>query len=72
MTWVWVDGVLTPGDDSRVSALDHAVTVGDGVFETMKAVGGEPFAMRRHLRRLRTSAAVLGLEIGRSDAAGHS
>ena len=67
MTWVWVDGVLTPGDDSRVSALDHAVTVGDGVFETMKAVGGEPFAMRRHLRRLRSSAAVLGLEVGRSD-----
>jgi branched-chain amino acid aminotransferase len=67
MTWVWVDGVLTPGDESRVSALDHAVTVGDGVFETMKAVGGEPFAMRRHLRRLRTSAALLGLEIGRSD-----
>ena len=49
------------------SALDHAVTVGDGVFETMKVVDGEPFAMRRHLRRLRTSAAVLGLEIGRSD-----
>ena len=67
MTWVWVDGVLTAGDDSRVSALDHAVTVGDGVFETMKAVGGEPFAMRRHLRRLRSSAAVLGLEVGRSD-----
>jgi branched-chain amino acid aminotransferase len=67
VTWVWVDGVLTPGAESRVSALDHAVTVGDGVFETMKVIGREPFAMRRHLRRLRASAAVLGLEVGRTD-----
>ena len=67
MTWVWVDGVLTPGAEGRVSALDHAVTVGDGVFETMQVIGREPFAMRRHLRRLRASAAVLGLDVGRSD-----
>jgi branched-chain amino acid aminotransferase len=67
VTVVWVDGVLGGAADARVSALDHAVTVGDGVFETMLVVGGEPFALRRHLRRLRTSAAVLGLEVGRSD-----
>lgn len=64
---VWVDGRLGSPDEVRLSPFDHAVTVGDGVFETLKVVDGEPFAMRRHLRRLRTSAEVLGLDIGRSD-----
>jgi branched-chain amino acid aminotransferase len=35
--------------------------VGDGVFETVKVVGGRPFALGRHLARLRASAAALGL-----------
>ncbi len=47
----------TPGD--RVD--DHGLTVGDGVFETVKIVGGEPFALTRHLARLSSSAAGLGL-----------
>ena len=37
---------------ASVVALDHGLTVGDGVFETLKVVGGEPFAARRHLDRL--------------------
>jgi branched-chain amino acid aminotransferase len=64
---VWVDGRLGSADEVRLSPFDHAVTVGDGVFETLKVVDGTPFAMRRHLRRLRSSAEVLGLDIGRSD-----
>jgi branched-chain amino acid aminotransferase len=64
---VWVDGRLGSPDEVRLSPFDHAVTVGDGVFETLKVVDGAPFAMRRHLRRLRSSAEVLGLDIGRSD-----
>jgi branched-chain amino acid aminotransferase len=66
-TWVWVNGELAPAADAVISPLDHAVTVGDGVFETLKVVDREPFAMRRHLRRLRASADVLGLEIGLTD-----
>ncbi|MGH3496953.1 MAG: aminotransferase class IV [Nocardioidaceae bacterium] len=59
---VWIDDVLL--DDPyapALSVLDHAVTVGDGVFETVKAVHGRPFALTRHLRRLAASAAGLGL-----------
>ena len=44
-----------------MAALDHGVTVGDGVFETLKVVDGVPFALTRHLRRLASSAAGLGL-----------
>ena len=34
---------------------------GGGVFETLKVVDGVPFAWSRHMRRLRDSAAALGL-----------
>jgi branched-chain amino acid aminotransferase len=60
-TWVWVDGNLSPAGDARVAALDHGLTVGDGVFETCKVVDGTPFALTRHLARLRRSADVLTL-----------
>ena len=58
---VWVDGELVDPTEPAVSALDHAVTVGDGVFETAKIVDGRPFALTRHHRRLERSAAGLGL-----------
>lgn len=58
----WVDGRLL--DDPSAPAIpvtDHGLTVGDGVFESVKVVNGQPFALTRHLRRLATSAAGLGL-----------
>ncbi len=59
----WVNGKLL--DDVRTAALpvtDHGLTVGDGVFETVKVVAGQPFALTRHLARLARSAKGLGLE----------
>lgn len=58
---VWVDGAVRAGEHAHVSALDHGITVGDGVFETCKVVDGVPFALTRHLRRLARSASGLGL-----------
>lgn len=58
---IWVDGGLRDEDAATVSVLDHGLTVGDGVFETLKAVDGTAFAMDRHLRRLARSAQGLGL-----------
>ena len=58
---VWVDGGLHDPADARVSAFDHGLTVGDGVFETTKVAGGVPFALTRHVTRLARSAAGLGL-----------
>lgn len=58
---VWVGDGLLGAADAHVSAFDHGFTVGDGVFEAVKAVGGRPFALTRHLARLARSAAGLGL-----------
>jgi branched-chain amino acid aminotransferase len=60
-TTVWVDGEIGDAASARVHAVDHGITVGDGVFETCKVVNGVPFALTRHLARLARSAAVLRL-----------
>jgi branched-chain amino acid aminotransferase len=60
---VWLDGSLVDARSATVSIFDHGLTVGDGVFETLKAVDGRPFATRRHLDRLRRSADGLELRI---------
>ncbi|MDG2426905.1 MAG: aminotransferase class IV [Acidimicrobiales bacterium] len=57
----WINGELVPHGEAALRADDHAVVVGDGVFETTKVIDGVPFALSRHLRRLRQSA--LGLRL---------
>ncbi|HEX2498946.1 MAG: aminotransferase class IV [Actinomycetes bacterium] len=58
---IWVNDRLVDEADAVVSVLDHGLTVGDGVFETVKVLGSTPFALTRHLRRLAGSALGLGL-----------
>ena len=59
--WVSGSGGLVDADDAHVSILDHGFTVADGVFETLKIVDGQAFALGRHLNRLQRSAAAMGL-----------
>lgn len=61
MTVVWVNGQVGDGRTGTVSALDHGITVGDGVFETCQVREGQVVALTRHLRRLRRSADAIGL-----------
>ncbi len=62
----WVNGRIVDAGGGSVSAMDHSIVVGDGVFETLKVVSGPdgpvPFAVTRHLDRLRHSADGLGME----------
>lgn len=58
---VWVDGARVEPRAPAISAVDHGVTVGDGVFETAKAVDGRVFALTRHANRLDRSLDGLGL-----------
>lgn len=63
MTQYWVNDRLVPPDAATVSVLDHGLTVGDGVFETLLVRDGVPFALSRHLSRLVRSATGLGLTL---------
>jgi branched-chain amino acid aminotransferase len=58
---IFLNGSLLDEPQARIPIFDHGLTVGDGVFETVKVTGGEPFALRRHLDRLALSASRLGL-----------
>ncbi|MBD0740733.1 aminotransferase class IV [Streptomyces sp. CBMA152] len=58
---IWVNGGLRDADAAQVSVLDHGMTVGDGIFETVKAEQGRTFALTRHLARMTRSARGLGL-----------
>jgi branched-chain amino acid aminotransferase len=64
---VWLNGSLVEAADATISIFDHGLTVGDGVFETLKATHGQPFATRRHLERLRRSAHGLELHVPFTD-----
>jgi branched-chain amino acid aminotransferase len=58
----WVNGnLLDDPTGPAVAVSDHGLTVGDGVFEAIKAVDGRPFALAQHLERLARSAEGLGL-----------
>jgi branched-chain amino acid aminotransferase len=65
-TW-WINGALVPAAQAAVAADDHGLIVGDGVFETLKLECGIPFAIGRHLARLRRSATGLGIRVPYDD-----
>ncbi|MEZ5432902.1 MAG: aminotransferase class IV [Verrucomicrobiales bacterium] len=58
---VWLNGALLDASEAGISPFDHGLLTGDGVFETLAGLGGEPFAASRHHQRLVRSAAALGL-----------
>ena len=62
---VWVGdgrlGSIVPESEALVSVFDHGLTVGDGVFETLKVTDQGAFAVTRHLDRLARSCAAMGL-----------
>ncbi len=58
---VWSGGRLLVPGEPLLTATDHGVTVGDGAFETLVVRDGHPFAMTRHLARLKYSTERIGL-----------
>ena len=63
-----VNGSVAPAEEARVCVLDNGFTFGDAVYETLRTYKGRPFELRRHLGRLRASAARLGFAIPPDDA----
>ena len=54
---------IVPRASARIDASDRGLTLGDGLFETLRAYGGRPFRMAAHLARLDHGAAALGIPL---------
>ena len=63
-----VNGQITDQEHAVVSVFDHGFLYGEGIYETLRTYGGEPFLFDRHMRRLRASASMLSLTVPVTDA----
>jgi branched-chain amino acid aminotransferase len=66
---LWLNGALLPAEMARIEPADRGLTLGDGVFETIRMLDDQVMHLARHLARLRAGAAVLGIPVVWSDAA---
>src|SRR5215211_6554089 len=64
-----VNGRVSDQEHAVISVFDHGFLYGEGVYETLRTYRGRPFLFDRHMRRLRTSAGMINLEVPLSDAA---
>jgi len=58
--WIWCNGTLIAQDELRVSPFDRGLTVGLGLFETLRARDGQPAFLDRHLSRHAAGCLRLG------------
>lgn len=65
--FVYLDGRIVAASSARISVFDRGLLYGDGLHETLRAYGGQPFALARHLVRLTTSAAFLEIPVPEVD-----
>lgn len=63
MSTVWLNGRLVDERAASVSVYDRGFTLGDGLFETMRAYGGHVFRLEAHLERLASGAERIGLPL---------
>lgn len=61
--FVYLDGHFVPKEEAVVSVFDHGFLYGDGIYETMRAYGGKLFLLKKHLKRLKQSAAGISLKL---------
>ena len=61
--FIWFNGELVPWSDARIHVLTHGLHYASGVFEGMRAYGGEIFKLTEHNQRLHKSAEILDFEI---------
>lgn len=58
-----LNGQIVPADMATVAVNDRGFTLGDGLFETIKAKAGRPLRLAAHMERLRAGAAILRLDL---------
>src|SRR5688572_27679726 len=61
---IWINGALKPRAEATVSVFDSGFVLGDGVWEGLRVVGGQPLFLDAHLDRLFEGAKAIALDIG--------
>jgi branched-chain amino acid aminotransferase len=61
--WVYLEGQFVPKSQAMVSVFDHGFLYGDGIFEGIRAYGGNVFCMTEHIDRLYEGAKSILLDI---------
>jgi branched-chain amino acid aminotransferase len=65
---IWVNGALKPRAEATVSVFDSGFVLGDGVWEGLRVVAGQPLFLAAHLDRLFEGAKAIMLDIGMTRA----
>ena len=66
---IWINGTLYPRDLAFVSVFDSGFVLGDGVWEGLRVVDGQPAFLDAHFDRLYEGAKAIMLDIGMDRAA---
>ncbi len=61
---IWLNGILVPRDQARVSVYDAGFMLGDGVWEGLRLYDGTWAFLDEHLDRLFEAAKAIDLDIG--------
>ena len=61
---IYVNGVMTPRDEARISVFDSGYLVGDGVWEGIRLKEGVFVFLEEHIGRLFEGARMIFLDIG--------
>lgn len=60
---IYLNGRVIPAEQATISPMDIGLLRGYAVFDLLRTVNGEPFLFVEHMKRLRASAAHLGLTL---------
>ncbi|HRH26005.1 MAG TPA: aminotransferase class IV [Candidatus Paceibacterota bacterium] len=65
--WCYKNGVVIPTEEATVSVQDIGMLRGFGVYDGIAVINNKPLRLDDHVKRLRNSAAGLGLQVPDSD-----
>ena len=60
---VYYNGQILPPEQVRISPYDRGLTLGDGLFETLRVYAGRVFRLDEHMARLAAGAGVIDLAL---------
>lgn len=59
----WLNGEIVPDDQASVSVSDRGFLLGDGVFDTLLLIDGQPQYLNHHITRLKDNAIKMHIDV---------